>query len=285
MRQFLKSVQFKVFIFVICAALVGMIIAVATDDSVSPQSTVVGTILSPVQKLSGKVAEKFSWFSSSFASAGSYKSENERLKIKIAEYESQLADYNEVKHKINSYEQMLEIKKENPDFVLESANVIGTDNADIFSSLIIDKGSSDGVDAGDVVVSGGYLVGVVKKVNEKYSVVMTILNPAVNVSAIESDTREAAYVTASVEYSKDGKCIFSGLERTTSVSPGGLIVTSGIGGVYPKGLIIGTVSQVQRSGRDYSSFAVVTPGADFSKTEDVFVITSFKGQGIEKISD
>lgn len=284
MRQFFKSVQFKVFVFVICAALVGMIFAVATDDSVSPSSTVVGTILAPVQRLSGKISEKFNWFSSSFASAGSYKSENERLKIKIAEYESQLADYNEVKHKINSYEQMLEIKKENPDFVLENANVIGTDNADIFSSLIIDKGSSDGVDAGDVVVSSGYLIGVVKKVNESYSVVMTILNPAVNVSAIESSTREAAYVTASVEYSQSGKCILSGLERTTSVSPGGLVVTSGIGGVYPKGLIVGTVSQVLRSERDFSSFAVITPGADFSKIEDVFVITSFKGQGIEKIA-
>lgn len=284
MRQFFKSVQFKVFVFVICAALVGMIFAVATDDSVSPSSTVVGTILAPVQRLSGKISEKFNWFSSSFASAGSYKSENERLKIKIAEYESQLADYNEVKHKINSYEQMLEIKKENPDFVLENASVIGTDNADIFSSLIIDKGSSDGVDAGDVVVSSGYLIGVVKKVNESYSVVMTILNPAVNVSAIESSTREAAYVTASVEYSQSGKCILSGLERTTSVSPGGLVVTSGIGGVYPKGLIVGTVSQVLRSERDFSSFAVITPGADFSKIEDVFVITSFKGQGIEKIA-
>ena len=284
MRQFFKSVQFKVFVFVICAALVGMIFAVATDDSVSPSSTVVGTILAPVQRLSGKISEKFNWFSSSFASAGSYKSENERLKIKIAEYESQLADYNEVKHKINSYEQMLEIKKSDVDFVLENANVIGTDNADIFSSLIIDKGSSDGVDAGDVVVSSGYLIGVVKKVNESYSVVMTILNPAVNVSAIESSTREAAYVTASVEYSQSGKCILSGLERTTSVSPGGLVVTSGIGGVYPKGLIVGTVSQVLRSERDFSSFAVITPGADFSKIEDVFVITSFKGQGIEKIA-
>lgn len=285
MRQFFKSVQLRVFVFVICALLVGMLVAVATDDSVSPQSTVVGTILSPVQKVSGKIAGKLNWFNSSFASAGSYKSENERLKVQIAEYESQLADYNEIKHKITSYEQMLGIKKENPDFVLEPANIIGTDNSDVFSSIIIDKGSSSGIKAGDPVVNGSYLVGVVKKVNESYSVVMTILNPSVNVSAIESSTRETAYVTASFEQSKNGKCLLSGLERTTSVSPGGLVLTSGIGGVYPKGLIIGTVSQVQRSERDFSSYAVITPGADLGRIEDVFVITSFKGQGIEKIID
>lgn len=285
MRQFFKSVQLKVFVFILCALLAGTVIAVVTDDSVSPSSAVVGTILSPVQKLSGKIAEKFNWFTSSFASAGFYRNENDRLKMQIAEYESQLADYNEIKHKIDSYEQMLDVKEENPDFVLEPANIIGTDNSDVFSSLIIDKGSSDGVSAGDPVVYGSYLVGVVKKVNESYSVVMTILNPSVNVSAIESATREAAYVTSNTEQSENGKCILAGLERTTSVSPGGLVLTSGIGGVYPKGLIIGTVSQVQRNERDFSSYAVVTPGADFDKIEDVFVITSFKGQGIEKIID
>ncbi len=285
MRQFFKSAQLKVFIFVICALLAGTIIAVVTDNSISPSSTIVGTILSPVQKLSGKIAEKFNWFTSSFASAGSYRNENERLKIQIAEYESQLADYNEIKHKIDSYEQMLDIKEENPDFALEPANIIGTDNSDVFSSLIIDKGSTDDVSAGDPVVYGSYLVGVVKKVNESYSVVTTILNPSVNVSAIESATRETAYVTSNVEQSENGKCILAGLERTTSVSPGGLVLTSGIGGVYPKGLIIGTISRVQRNERDFSSYAVITPGADFDKIEDVFVITSFKGQGIEKIID
>ncbi len=284
MRQFFKSVQFKIFVFVICALLVGMVFAVVTDDAVAPQSGF-ANVFSPVQKLSGKIAQKLNWFTSSFASAGAYKNENERLKSQIAEYESQLADYNEFKHKITSYEQMLGIKKDNPDFVLAPANVIGTDNADIFSSLILDIGSSDGVSAGDPVVSGNYLVGVVKKVNESYSVVTTILNPALNVSAVESATRETAYVTSSTEYSETGKCIMSGLERNTSVSPGGLVLTSGIGGVYPKGLIIGTVSKVSRSERDFSSFAVITPGASFDKIEDVFVITSFKGQGVDKIID
>ncbi|MGN1419118.1 MAG: rod shape-determining protein MreC [Acutalibacteraceae bacterium] len=285
MRQFFKSVQFRVFVFVICALLVGTVIAVATDDSVSPASTVIGTIFSPVQKLTGKIAEKFSWLSASFESAGSYKAENDRLKEQIAEYENQLADYNEIKHKIKSYEQMLDVKEENLDFELENANIIGTDNADIFSSLIIDKGSSDGVAVGDPVVSGNYLVGTIKKVNETYSIVTTILNPSLNVSAVESNTRESSYVTTTTEQSQNGKCIFAGLERTTAVSPGAIVLTSGIGGIYPKGLIIGTVSRVLESDYDYSSYAVITPGADIENLEDVFVITAFKGQGIEKIAD
>lgn len=284
MRQFLKSVQFKIFIFVMCAVLFGTVIAVGTSDNVSPASAVVGTIFSPLQKVTGKIAEKFNWFTSSFASAGSYKNENDRLKEKIAEYEKQLADYDEMKRKINSYEKMLDVKKENPDFVLQNANIIGTDSADVFSSLIIDKGSNHSVSVNDPVVYGNYLVGVVKKVNESYSVVRTVLNPGVNISAIESKTRETGYVTTDIERSENGKCFIAGLDRNTSVSPGGLVLTSGIGGIYPKGLIIGTVSQVLQSDYDISCYAVITPGAEIENIEDVFVITSFKGQGIEEIA-
>lgn len=284
MRQFFKSVQFKIFIFVISAILFGTVISVVTADNVSPLSSAVGTVFTPLEKLTSAIAEKFSWFSSSFASAGAYKSENERLKEKIAEYENQLVGYDEMKRKITSYEKMLEVKESNGDFELENANVIGTDSADVFSSIIIDKGKGDGVEVNDPVVYGNCLVGVVKKVNESYSVVRTILNPKVNVSAIDSKTRETGYVTTDISRTENGKCILAGLDRTTSVSPGGIVVTSGIGGIYPKGLIIGTVSQVLESSYDLSSYAVITPGAQIDSLEDVFVIKYFKGQGIEEIA-
>ena len=61
------------------------------------------------------------------------------------------------------------------------------------------------------------------------------------------------------------------------------MLTSGIGGIYPSGLIIGTVSQVLKSDIDISSYAIVTPGADIGSLEDVFVITAFDGQGVETI--
>ncbi len=179
---------------------------------------------------------------------------------------------------------MLGVKEKNPDYDLVPANIIGKDAADVFSSLIIDKGASDNVSVNDPVVYGNYLVGIVRKVNESYSVVETILNPAVNIGAIESKTRETAYVTTNTAQSGAGKCILAGLERNTAVSPGGIVLTSGIGGIYPKGLIIGTVAQVCQSEYDISSYAVINPSADVNAIEDVFVITAFDGQGIEEIA-
>jgi rod shape-determining protein MreC len=285
MLQFLKSRKFKTFMFVICALLVGVIIAVATSNSSSPVTNVIGTVFSPVQKVAGHIAENVGWLGDSFRSSGSYKSEIERLRQKIAEYENQLVEYNDMRQKLESYETMLGVKEENPDFKLERANVIGTDSGDMFKSLIIDKGSSDGVSVNDPAVYGNYVVGIVKKVHPSYSVVQSVLNPDINISALDSKTRETAYVTTSAEYSLKGSCLFSGLERTTAVSPGGIILTSGIGGIYPKGLIIGTVSEVCESGYDLSNYAVIEPGINVREIEDLFVITDFKGQGVEEIID
>lgn len=285
MLQFFKSRKFKAFMLVICALLSGAVIAVASAKGTSPVTNVIGSVLSPVQKLTSYIADNVKWVSDSFESAGSYKNEIERLEQQIAEYENQLVDYNELQQKLSSYETMLGVKEENPDFVLERANIIGTDAADMFTSLIIDKGSKDGISVNDPAVYGNYVVGIVKKVHPYYSVVESILNPDVNISALDSKTRETAYVTTNIEFSEKGHCIFAGLERTTSVSPGGIILTSGIGGIYPKGLIIGTVNEVCESEYDLSNYAVIEPGINVKEIEDLYVITDFDGQGIEEIID
>ena len=283
MLQFLKSKKFKTFTLVICALLMGAVIAVATSDSSSPVTNVIGTVFSPLQKTAGYIADNVSWLGESFRSSGSYKNEIERLRQKVAEYENQLVDYNDMAERIASYETMLGVKEENPDYALERAGIIGTDSADMFTSLIIDKGSNDGVSVNDPAVYGSYVVGIVKKVHPSYSVVQSVLSPDINISALDSKTRETAYVTTTADYALKGSCLFSGLERTTAVSPGGIILTSGIGGIYPKGLIIGTVSEVCESGYDLSNYAVIEPGVNVKEIEDLFVITDFDGQGVEEI--
>ncbi len=285
MLQFFKSRKFKTFLLVICALTTGAVLAVAVRSSASPFTSAIGVVFSPVQKLSGFVAEKVDWFADSFRGSGTYLQEIERLEQKIAEYENKIVDYNAMEQKVASYEKMLGVKEKNPDYVLERATVIGTDSADMFSSLIIDKGSKNDIQVNDPVIYGNYLVGIVSKVHPSYCVVETILSPDLNISALESKTRETAYVTTNIEFSGKGNCMLSGLERTTEVTPGGIVITSGIGGTYPKGIIIGTVSEVAESKYDLSNYAVIDPGVDVREIEDLFVITDFEGQGIEEKID
>ncbi len=281
MLQFLKSTKFKIFVIVICAVMTGSVLAVATVNSSSPITNVIGVVFKPLQELSALISEKVSWLSASFESSGTYLDEIERLNQKIAEYENRIADVGELEHKVKTYEAMLAVKELNKDFVLESCNIIGADSMDLFSSIILDKGSNSDIAINDPVISGNYVVGIVKKVHPTFCVVETLLNPDTKISAIESKSREIAYVTTNLEFSQKGCCLLSGLSRTSSITPGGIIVTSGIGATYPKGLIIGTVSEVDESPFDLSSYAVIQPGVNLSQLEDVFVIKEFSGQGVE----
>lgn len=283
MQQLLKSKRFKAFLCIVAALLIGVLLAVVTDSNSSPASSAFGILMQPVQKLSAIVSEKMSEFDLKFQSSSKYLEEIENLKKQIAEYEDELVDYEETKKKLNSYSEMLDIKEDNPDYKLCPADIIGRDSLDAFYSFIIDKGASDGISANDPVVYGNYVVGVVHSVKETYSVVWTVLNPKVNISAIESRTRESGYTTTTAELSLDGKCMLSGLDKSTKVSVGGIVCTSGIGGIYPKGLIIGKISDVQDNDYDISLNAVIDPGVNITELEDIFIITDFKEQGVSDI--
>ncbi len=285
MQQLLKSKRFKAFLCIIAALLVGVLLAVVTSSNSSPASSAFGIVMQPIQKLSAVVSEKMSELDLKFQSSSKYLEEIENLKKQIATYEDELVDYEETKKKLNSYSEMLDIKEDNPDYKLCPADIIGRDSLDAFYSFIIDKGSSDGISVNDPVVYGNYVVGVVHSVKATYSVVWTVLNPKVNISAIESRTRESGYTTTTAELSLEKKCILSGLDKSTNVSIGGIVCTSGIGGIYPKGLIIGKVSDIQDNEYDISLNAVIDPGVDVTELEDVFVITDFKEQGVSDIDN
>ncbi len=283
MQRLFNSRKFRVFIAIVAALILGIILAVATSSHSSPASSAAGLVLAPVQKLSSFVSEQVKDLSLSFRSSSVYREKIDELEEKIALYEKELVDYEQTKQKLESFRSVLGLKEENPDYELLSSDIIGRDSLDSFYSFMIDKGSSDGVKVNDPVVYGNYVVGVVHSVKATYSVVWSILNPKVNISAYEARTRESGYSTTDAELSGEGKCVFSGLDKTTAVAVGGQVCTSGLGGIYPKGLLIGKITEITESKYDASVNAVIEPGIDHRELEDVFVITGFEGQEISDV--
>lgn len=281
MQRLFKSKRFKAFLAIIAALAAGVVLSVITSSNSSPVSSAAGIILKPVQKLSAFASDKMRDFSLSFRSSNSYRERIDELEAQIAEYEKELVDYEQTKQKLESYKSVLGLKEENEDYELLPADIIGRDSLDTFLSFMIDKGSAQGVKVNDPVVYGSYVVGVVRSVKATYSTVWTIFNPKVNISAYETRTREAGYSTTTTELSGERKCLFSGLDKTTEVAVGGQICTSGLGGIYPKGLIIGKISEITDSKYDASVNAVIEPGIDLAELEDVFVITDFDEKAIE----
>ncbi len=280
MKQFFKSGRFKGFLVVFVALILGIIAAAATEGGSSPASYALGTLFSPLHKASAYVSNSLSDFSVYFRSAKVYSERVSELEKQIADTQEELVGYEQAKQQLALYEEFLELKNERPEFEFASAKVIATDSSELFGSFTLDKGSLDGIAVNDPVIYGKYLIGAVVTVKPTYCVVDTILNPDVNVSAYEVRTREQGFATTDAKLSADGLCRLSGLVRSTSVAAGGVVCTSGIGGIYPADLIIGIVREVRDDTRDISSYAVFEPQVDIPSLRDVFIITEFRGQGV-----
>ncbi len=278
MRRFFHSKRFKVLLGILAALIVGIIIAAASHGGASPSSSLLGTIFSPIQRLSAYVSEKIGDFTGGFISANTYAKEIDELKKQIADYQKKLVDYDQMKRQISSYESVLGVKESHQDWEMTPATIIARDSADLFYSFTLNKGSSDGIEVNDPVISGQYLVGRVERVWSTGCTVKTILDPSVNVSAEESNTNEQGVLSTDIALSREGKCRLTGLERTTVVSKGGIVQTSGAGEFFPQGILIGTVEDVKNNTYDISAYAVVKPGIDIGAVHDVFIITAFAGQ-------
>lgn len=278
MIRFLKSSAFKIFAVIAAALVAGSLFAVASRSGSSPLTSITSFVFGPVSRLSSYIAAEFSNLPISFKSSSSLLKENEALRKEIDNLTDQLVDYEQARNKNEFYQQFLEIKEEHSDYVFAEAAIIGRDAAENLGSFTLNKGSVHDISVNDPVICGNYLVGVVASVTPTQCTVNTILNPKVSVSAYEVRTRDLGYVTSTVALAQEGHCQMPGLSSSTSVTAGGIVCTSGVGGIYPRDLIIGNIVDVVDGTVDISASAIIEPGADFSELTDVFIITHFDGQ-------
>lgn len=282
MNRFYKSKPFKAFLIVIAALLAGAIIATITHTGKSPISSVLGTITQPLQRASTYVGDSISEFCDFFRSSDTLQKENAQLKQKIVDYQAELIEYEDAKRTLEIYEEFLGVKEEHPDFEFVSAGVLSRDTTDVYGSFILDKGSSKGVEVNDPVIYGKSLVGIVSSVSLTNCTVKIISNPELNAAVYETRSNEIGYITGFEDGIKENSCKIPGLSKDSNIAAGGVVCTTGIGGVFPRDLIIGTVTQINKSKTDISYYAEVESSVDFSRLTDVFIITHFDGQGINQ---
>jgi rod shape-determining protein MreC len=278
MNRFFKSSGFKLLIIIMAALIAGSVISVASRSGSSPLTKAVSIVFGPASRLASSVTNSLKNLPLTFRSATYYKNQNKALQKEIDSLREQLVDYENIVHDNEFYKEFLGLKEEHSEYEFAQASIIGRDAADRFSSFTLNKGSAGGISVNDPVIFGKYLVGVVTSVTPTQCTVSTILNPSVNVSAYDIRSDEVSYVTTTVEYSKKNLCVMPGLSAFTAVTAGSIICTTGIGGIYPADLIIGTVSDIVDATVDISASAVIEPGVDFSQLTSLIVITSFNGQ-------
>lgn len=278
MKDLFHSTGFRILIAVIFVMFGLMLYTASTGSSLA--ANLLGFLSTPMEKVSTVVTNNAAATARSAArSKEDLERENAALKQQVDDLNKKLINYYSYQQENAQLRKFLELKNENPDFKPVSAAVVGRDPSELFYQFTIDQGTAAGISVNDPVVTEAGVVGWISAANSSYSRVTTILSPDTKISAVDKVNRDTGVVGCDLKLADAGMLKLSYLSAGTTVKPGDIIVTSGIGGVYPRNLAVGTVKDVKNAEYDVSLYAEVTPFVDVKTVRDVMVITSFQGQG------
>ena len=193
------------------------------------------------------------------------RNEVEQLRVQNLEASEALAE-NERRRALIGYKQTM------TQFDLVAARVIGRESATWSRMIVINRGRKDGVDADMAVVTEKGLVGHVVEAGWNTSKVQLILDPRSSVGTIvqRAESRVAGIVQGDLDNPMMPQMV--NIPKNADVVEGDVIVTSGFGGIYPKGIVVGLVSSLQNDSGGLLKVGLLEPAVDFQKLEDVMVI-------------
>lgn len=271
MRRILTN---KIFILVLIVVL--LLALAAVSHSEKSGVNLIGNIISvpaaPLQRAFSFMSKKVGDFFGYFEDVKETKAEKEELMQRISELEQQILDIEKLTKENKELRSALNFKDQYDEYEFKGCSIIAKDPGNWFEVFTINRGSKDNILADCPVITAYGLVGRVSKIDLLSSRVVSIIDMDSTVSARLSKSRDLIVVRGDVELRSKGLCRADYIPPNTDVMPGDTVETSGIGGIYPKGIIIGKVVSVISNEGQYDSYAIIEPVVDFKRLEDVIVL-------------
>lgn len=281
MKDFLKSLGFKV-LTVVALFLVGvMIYAASTGGAATIPATIVSAVVTPLQTIASSLSDGVNSFIGIFTDSGRLREENGKLQEEINQLRENQVELDETKRQLELYRQFLELKEQNTDYKFADARVVAVDPSEKYYNFTINAGSLKGVKPGDPVITPAGLVGVAYDVALDSARVRTILDPTTQVSAYVSRSGDEGTTSGTVTLAREGLLQINYLSREGGAAAGDYVATSGKGGIYPRGLLIGTIQSLTPDSDGLTMTAEIRPFADIKNLSAVFVLTDFEEKNAE----
>jgi len=237
-------------------------------------TSTVGTILAPFEMVFSYGGQQIQYITSNLWEIATVHEQNKMLKNEIEQLRQQNTMAEEYAAENVRLRELFAYKESAHQFDLLAARVIGRDAALWTSTIVVDRGSKDGVRENMPVVTGKGLVGHVSEVGPVSSKVQLILDVRSSVGTLiqRSESRVNGIVTGTMDNPYMPQMV--NIPRNADVEDGDAIVTSGFGGIYPKGIAVGRVSSQHSDDSGLLKVAVVKTAVDFQRLEDVAIITA-----------
>jgi len=257
------------------------IISVNVFNSPGPVTGVANAVTRPVRALASTVANIFETIYASIYKFESLMNDYEEVMRRIVEYEANVRDATEIAEENIRLREMLDFRQRHPDYDHEMVQLKNWGSDNWSSSFEIDMGyMNSAIEVGyGVATEYGVLIGQVAEVRATTSIVITILDTTFSAAAVVGEGSGGATVKGDFMFMRNGLLVLDHIDDDLIVIPGAYVATSGLGGVFPAGLIVGEIVEVSRHTSGIGRYATVKPVREIDTISTVFVITNFERAG------
>lgn len=246
------------------------------SDKISFAGNGIGVTFNAIQggiyKFNSKIKDSVS-FVFNFSTV---KKENEELKKKNSELESKALDYDSLKSENERLREMVNFKDQNSEYNYVGCDIIGKTGSGLLDQFTINKGSKDGIEKQMIAITEKGLVGQVTSVGSNWSTIQTLSNANIAVSGYVERTKDNGIAQGYNNSNNKLLAKLSYLPLESDVKKGDIICTSDIAmpypGLYPKGIRIGSVIDVEEDKGKIMKNAIIQPYVDFNKLQEVFIV-------------
>lgn len=263
--------RYKLFVnlFVLVLSLFGMVRKENNYNESSAFERFMIDSLAPMQRSMGLLKFEVSNFFEFYLNNINASKDNQNLKKSISELNNQIFSYHELDKENKRLKELLEFGEEIPSRKV-LAQIVAWDSSSDFKILRVNKGHADGIKLQSPVVTSVGLVGYIYRLTDHFADILTVLDPNNRIDGLVGRTRSHGII----EGLSTDRATMKYVARTEPVVLDDLVVTSGLGNIYPKGVQIGSISKIERESYGITQYIEIAPAVDFSKLEEVVVLVS-----------
>ena len=277
MKDYLKKNGIRVGILVFVVTALVLIGSTARGGEIGFIQNTTGIVEGPVKKV---LSSTVNWFKTIFGYVfeyGNLEKENDELRAQLAlAQDAARAGIEDSEHNAE-LRKNLGLREKSTEYMTESSKIVLWSSSNWSSSFVISKGETSGIELGDPVVTEyNVLVGQISELGANWATVSTMIDTDMSVGAFVGQTEISGMVVGEFGMMKKNLAKLTYLADGAVISEGDEVLTSGSGGAFPAGLVMGTVSEVIKDGEGNLRYGVVKPGCEYDQLVQVYIIKDFQ---------
>lgn len=276
MKEYLKKNGIRLGVILLAVILVVTVSSQVLGGSAGFLTNIIVAVREPINKAATSAGSLLDGLYGYIFEYERLQAELEATRNELAAAQEEVRAGQEAVEENRRYEELLGFAEDNSDYVMEQARITSWSASNWASSFMISKGSNDGIELGDAVITeSGALVGQVSEVAATSATVNTIIDVDTRVGVLVGTNGSAAMLVGDYTLMTQGQAQVTWLTEGAQLFLDDTILTSGSGDQIPSGLVVGTVTSIQSEAAGQTEYGIITPAADLGSLVQVFIITDF----------